>query len=125
MAARLSPVATGALLKQPRQKDQKHLRFVSTLPCIHTASPYVQVCHLRSPCLEMGKRYTGKAEKPDDKYVLPMSIDKHTEQHSMSEVAFWLKHGFDWADVIQLALNLYENTGDQEACNDIIRKARR
>lgn len=111
--------------RRPRDKDKQHLLFVSTLPCIHTGSEDVQVCHLRTPCLALGKRYTGKAEKPDDRFVLPMTPELHAKQHSMNEIRFWEAMSWTWQDVVQLALDIYENTGDEEACKSLIARARR
>jgi hypothetical protein len=35
------------------------------------------------------------AEKPSDKWALPLCNRHHREQHSMNELEFWKSHGID------------------------------
>ncbi len=121
----LAPSRSGPLFRTPRQEDRQHLAFIRTLPCVHTGRFGVEACHLRSSCLPLNKRHTGMREKPDDRFVLPMVPQLHVRQHSMNEVRFWSAMGWQWQQVVQLALDLYENTGDEETCQTLIARARR
>ena len=56
----------------------------------------VQVCHLRSGSLEHGKRPTGGAEKPGDRWTTPNCWKCHAEQHDRGdELAWWAELGID------------------------------
>ena len=88
--------------RQPRVKDEKHLRFISTLPCIVCGlEGSTQACHVRFADISRGKRETGKGEKPDDKWVVPMCFKHHAEQHSMDEESFWQMYGIDVLSVCE------------------------
>ena len=108
--------------RQPRVHDKAHLEFVSKLPCVITGRGPVQVCHIRFPSMAHDKRQTGKGEKPSDRWVVPMIPEKHAEQHSMAEQAFWEKYGIDPLAVAQL---LYACSGDIQEGLKVIRLARR
>jgi len=79
--------------RQPRERDEKHLDFIRSLPCcicgddIHT-----EAAHIRAGSIENGKVYTGIGEKPSDAWVLPLCNGHHREQHSMNEMKFWEKY---------------------------------
>lgn len=108
--------------RQPRVKDKAHLEFVSRLPCVITGRGPVQVCHIRFPSLEHGKRQTGKGEKPDDRWVLPMIPEMHALQHSGKEEKFWEDHNIDPLATAKL---LYACNGDIQEGLKVIRLARR
>jgi hypothetical protein len=108
--------------RQPREKNKKHLEFVSRLPCIITGRGPVQVCHIRFPSIAHDKRQTGKGEKPDDRWVLPMTPEMHALQHSGNEQKFWEGHGIDPLATAQL---LYACSGDIQEGLKVIRLARR
>jgi hypothetical protein len=111
--------------KHSRQHDKQHLAFVSSLPCIITGSRLpVEVCHIRTGCLELGKRPTGGQEKPDDTYVVPMLPEMHRVQHSMNETNFWKSYGFSMLEIVAIAQALYINSGNEETCCQIINIAR-
>ena len=128
MGARLAP-ETGPIpkgrQKRPRKRDKAHLVSLHDLPRLITGSMPVQAAHLRSACRELGKRETGMAEKPDDIYVVPLCPEKHREQHSMNEIEFWKMHGFEWREVITIAMALHVNNDNLEVCQRIIQEARR
>lgn len=107
--------------KRPRRTDDAHLKWLRTLPCIITGSRPVEAAHIRYADPAYGKRDTGKAEKPDDRWCLPISPDKHREQHSGSEREFWAKHSID---PCRVALALHAISGDDDAAEIIIRNAR-
>lgn len=110
----------GKQKKRPRDNDAKHLEWVRTLPCIITGTFPVDPAHIRFADPAYGKRETGKGEKPDDKWVVPLSRKKHDEQHSGSEKLFWLRLGLD---PLRIALALYACSGDDEQAHVIIREA--
>ncbi len=108
--------------KRPRVENGKHLAWIRTLPCIVTGTRPVEAAHIRYADPVYGKRETGKAERPDDRWVIPLSPDMHRNQHSGSESAFWTKQGID---PCRVALALYALSGDDEQAEIIIRNARK
>lgn len=105
------------MFKTPRVEDAKHLAFIRTLPCVITGTSPVEACHIRYADRQHGKRETGGAEKPSDCWVVPMCPQKHREQHSMNERAFWDRYGID---PLEVARQLFAATGDNEAGVEII-----
>lgn len=108
--------------KRPRKADDAHLRWLRTLPCVITGTRPVEAAHIRYADPSYGKRETGKAEKPDDRWALPLSTAKHREQHDMSEAAFWERHNIDPCKV---ALALYAVSGDDDQAALILRNTAR
>lgn len=105
-------------MKDPRRNSETHLAFIRTLPCLITgAKPttkIIEAAHIRYSSIAHGKRETGKGEKPHDWWVVPLSQDKHREQHSMSEQDFWAKYQIDPLLVAPL---LWIHSGNQiNAC---------
>lgn len=96
-----------------RVRDNGHLAFVRRLPC--AARPHPGPCdaaHLRMADAARGKPYTGKAVKPDDRWVSPLCRPCHERQHGGSEAAFWSALGID---PIALCEALYAASGDYDA----------
>jgi hypothetical protein len=81
--------------RDPRQRDERHLAFIRTLPCCICGAINTEVAHLRVGSIEHGKRSTGMAEKPSDRWVLPLCNWHHRRQHSMPELKFWSEVGID------------------------------
>lgn len=108
--------------KRPRKMDEKHLKWLRTLPCIITGQFSVEAAHIRYAAPHYGKNETGGQEKPDDRWAVPLSPEMHREQHSMNEQAFWAKYGID---PCRVALALHAITGDDEQAAIIIRNARK
>ena len=106
--------------KRPRDEDKLHLDWIRTLPCVITGERPVDAAHIRYADRAYGKRETGKSEKPDDRWTLPLCRRKHDEQHTMDERIFWARHGLD---PLRIALALHANTGDDEQAFVILRKA--
>jgi hypothetical protein len=79
--------------KQPRERDEKHLAWIRTLPCCLCGASPVDPAHLRVASINDDKRETGMGEKPSDKWVLPLCRRHHDEQHSMHEREFWSSYG--------------------------------
>lgn len=105
--------------KRPREKELAHLKWVSSLPCLISGTYGVQVCHIRYADARYAKPDVGMQEKPDDKWVVPMTPDWHHKQHSMNERKFWESQKID--PVIVAAL-LWAHSGDDEAGYQIIKE---
>ncbi len=78
--------------RQPREKDNKHLAYIRSLPCCICGGIDTEAAHIRTASLEHGKQHTGMAEKPSDKWAVPLCNRHHSEQHSMNEMDFWKCH---------------------------------
>jgi hypothetical protein len=81
--------------REPRQRDNRHLDFIRSQPCCICGGINTEAAHIRTASPAHGKRYTGMAEKPSDKWTVPLCNKHHTEQHSMNEMKFWAMHGID------------------------------
>ena len=99
--------------KQKRIRDDKHLKFLRGLPCVVTGQSgnFIQAAHIR--CHTDG----GTSLKPSDCFAVPLCASEHFRQHSHGERTFW-QDRLD--DAISLALELYENSGDQLKCHRLI-----
>jgi hypothetical protein len=81
--------------RQPRQKDNKHLAYIRSLPCCICFDPTsTEAAHIRTAKIEIGKDDFGWG-RPDDKWTVPLCGAHHREQHTMNEMAFWAKYGKD------------------------------
>ena len=107
--------------RKPRQHYERHLDFIRQLPCLITARTPVEAAHIRYADQPEGKPYTGKAEKPDDKYTVPLHPDQHRLQHSMSEREFWKRTRINPVKVAKLLFAVSENF---EQANKILTMAR-
>lgn len=120
---RAKPTATGQ--RQPRVKDARYLGFLHELPCVICGARVVEAAHIRFADPERGKPYTGKAEKPSDKWALPLCSYDHREgpdaQHRSNERAWWDRQGID---PIALCEALYAISGDVAQGEQIIAQAR-
>ena len=89
--------------RQPRIECPGFLAFVRTRPCCTCGvTGRTQAAHIRFGSAIYGKRGTGAAEKPSDKWAVPLcgpllgqSPGCHAMQHSMNELAFWRIYGID------------------------------
>jgi hypothetical protein len=101
--------------KTYRIRDQKHLKFIRSLPCVSCGFTPSQAAHIR-------KGTDGGASlKPSDRFTAPLCHACHNKQHSVGEVTFWnMFGGVDKA--IDLAVVLYDNTGNtDQAIREILR----
>lgn len=101
-------------------RDKRHLKFLSTLPCVISGkSGECQAAHIRSGC------HAGIGLKSGDNCALPLDHIIHAEQHKTgSEAKFWAKYGgIDKA--IELANGLHVRTGDYGTCVMMIARFRR
>ena len=112
--------------RRPRVERPDHLDFIRSLPCLACrfgpesnldgASMGVEAAHIRYADLRFAKRETGKGEKPDDKWAVPLCARHHRTgpqaQHSMDEEAFWRLQNID---ATRVAAGLFLNSGDHNA----------
>ena len=113
---RLSNFALSSGTKRPREKNERHLDFIRTLPCLLCGAP-AEAAHIRASYIHFGKPATGAAEKPSDKYAVPLCPEHHRLGNNSQHVAgyereWWDEHGIE--PVIVAAL-LWSVTGDYEA----------
>lgn len=90
----------------PRERDNKHLDYIRSLPCCICGGIDTEAAHIRTGAPEHGKPSTGMAEKPSDKWAVPLCNRHHREQHSMKELEFWKCHGIN---PFILAMTLKDN----------------
>ena len=94
-------------------RDEKHRRFIASLPCLITGASDVQACHVRK------QNGGGVGLKPSDEFCLPLSCDQHRIQHDCGEVEFWRPH-LGYKRATKLARDLYAVTGDREKALELI-----
>ena len=78
-----------------RVQNPGYLNFVRQLPCLINGQEGVEAAHVRYKSRRYAKRETGMAEKPDDRWVVPLSSQRHREQHDMEEQEFWKQWDID------------------------------
>lgn len=101
--------------RQPREKNEKHLRFIRNLPCCISKREQCDPHHLLVPSRR------GVGMKADDRYTVPLHREIHELLHrecaSKTEEEWFAAKG---VDCYALALFLYHNTGDYERCENFI-----
>ena len=115
--------------RQPRLRDEKYLAFVRKQPCCVCRAPAPSdAAHIRMASTVYGKRATGMAEKPDDKWSVPLcqpipgvKAGCHKNQHRMGEAAYWRERGLN---PFEIALRLYAIGGHPNDPQPKKRKAR-
>ena len=95
--------------RDPRVECPAFLDFVRGHPCCACGrAPRSQAAHIRMGCLEIGKRPTGIAEKPSDRFCTPLCdrchLNDNDAQHVVGEKAFWSRRGLD---PFKIAADLY------------------
>lgn len=126
MASQVPKLATAFALstdarKRPRVKAESHLDFIRSLYCLVTGKPGSEACHVRFGSTFHGKRNTGMAEKPDDRWTVPLCREEHRIQHSLDEEVYWRSVNIDPLTVAAL---LWSCSGDTEAAFQIQQGAR-
>lgn len=106
--------------RQPRIECPAFLAFVRQHPCCSCNKPAPsQAAHIRMGCLEIGKRPTGIAEKPSDRYCTPLCagchLDDNDAQHRIGEQAFWKRIGRNPFDIAAALYAEFEATRPQIA----------
>lgn len=108
--------------KQARKHSSAHLAFIRDLPCLVTGARPVEAAHIRFADARYFKRGVGGAEKPDDKWCVPLSPAEHRRQHDMNEQEYWAATGIDPVFVAAL---LWAHSGNEEIAEQIIAQARK
>lgn len=107
--------------KQRRIEDPAHLAFIRKLPSVVSGKTPCEACHIRAGNPLYRKKRTGLQQKPDDAWALPLTADEHKHQHSENEKEWWRAQG---VSPFEIALRLYEVSGDIERGIAIIKAAR-
>lgn len=112
--------------KRPREFAADHLDFVRRMPCcIANCHNPAQAAHIRMGAMMYGKPDSGTAEKPSDKYAVPLCEEHHLTgrgaQHRIGERAFWKAAGIE---CVILSALLWQVTGDDDAGRLIVENAR-
>lgn len=102
--------------RQPRLRDERYLAFLRKQPCCVCKAPAPSdAAHIRMASTVYGKRATGMAEKPDDRWAVPLcrplagfEFGCHKIQHSMNEAEFWRSRG---VNPFEIANCLYAEGG--------------
>jgi hypothetical protein len=86
--------------REPRLVDRVHLAFVREQPCsIPYCKRQAEAAHIRFACLAIGKRETGKGERPSDCYVTALCPYHHRlgidSQHQNNEEEWWARTGLN------------------------------
>jgi hypothetical protein len=116
-------ISKPTVAKKPRQQIMAHLAFIRSLPCLVTGARDVEAAHIRYGNMRWGKRTTGMGEKPDDQWVVPLSQKMHREQHDFGDEELWWRE--KGIDPVLVAMAMWRATGDEQACESIIREARK
>jgi hypothetical protein len=108
-------------MRDPRQKHDKHLVFIRTLPCLicKVRCESEEAAHIRMKDPEIAKPSPGGRTKPHDFYVVPLCGQHHRDQHAYpgGERAFWDDAGID---PIKKAMAIFLTNGDYEQAVRII-----
>ena len=76
-------------------RDPAYLANVRQCACLHCGQdPAGEAAHLRAQSGAHGKR-SGMAQKPPDKWALPLCREHHELQHKIGERQFWFDLGID------------------------------
>jgi hypothetical protein len=109
--------------RQPRVTDAQHLDFVRSLPCAVCGDDVsTEAAHIRSGELMYGKEHTGMAQKPHDRWTVPLCGAHHREQHSQGEFRWWKAKG---VNPFTLAMTLHDISGNHEMALTAIERHRR
>ena len=104
-------------------KDDRHLAFIRLLPsCISGERP-CDAAHISAGNPLYNKKRTGGAQKASDCWAVPLTRAEHEAQTNHGdELGWWRSHGID---PFELAIKLYEVSGDLAAGVEVIRNASR
>lgn len=106
-----------------RHKDEGHLDFIRSLPCIITGEK-AEAAHVSYASRLHGKGLKGIGCKADDRWTIPLCHRLHMEQHAAAagEAGWWRAQGI--ADPLVVAMRLYEASGNRDAAMRVIDDAR-
>ena len=109
--------------RKPRDKDEAHMKFVRSLPCLLCGDNTSTECaHIRMADRSVAKPVTGIAMKCDDRFTVPLCGAHHRQQHEHgNEHHWWTLAGID---PIKAALAIYSVSGDYERGEAIVSACR-
>lgn len=131
MAFRIPRPASAFSIDKPRKggrrEEAKHLAFVRSLPCACCGTrASIEAAHVRFGAPSYGKTTTPMAQKPDDRWTVPLCTKHHREgpeaQHGTNERAWWSAQRLD---PLALAQALHACSGDVELGEHVVAEARR
>ena len=96
-------------------KDKGYLSWLHRLPCILDGSSPVEAAHLSTPNARYGHAGRGLSQKASDRWALPLSPEKHREQHEGNEIVFWDRHGIDPYVAALVLYGLYHEDNEEGA----------
>jgi len=110
-------ISQGSLRQRlPRVEAPAHLKWIRTLPCLITGRRTgIEAAHIRYGDHRYGKRSTGMAEKPDDRWSVPLHHSVHrtgpSAQHGVNERHWWDDR---MIDPLMIAEELWRVSGDDD-----------
>ena len=113
---RLAGTVSSPKHRPDRRRSLEHLQFIRGLSCLACARAGPnEAAHVR--------RGTdgAMAEKPSDRFAVPLCAACHARQHRQGELTFWSALGIDPVD---RALALWTVSGDRAAAERILFRAR-
>jgi len=102
--------------RSPRIRTPKHLIWIRTLPCLISGREIgIEAAHVRYGDPRHNKRPTGMAERPDDRWAVPLCHQIHRTgpgaQHRANERVWWASR---MIDPLAIAAALWNASGDDE-----------
>lgn len=99
--------------REPQTVDAAHLKFIREQPCcIPYCKRRAEAAHIRMSCILIGKRETGRGERPSDCYVTPLCPYHHRtgadSQHANNEAEWWSRTGIN---PFEIAARLWIESG--------------
>lgn len=111
-----------------RKHDEAHLARIRRCPCLICGSRReVEAAHIRYGDIVYGKRPTGKQEKPDDRWTVPLCAEHHRTgkgaQHNSNEQGWWRRHDINPL-VIAALLYSHSSIDDVTAMESVAQMAK-
>lgn len=97
-----------------------YLDRIRALPCLACGRVPCQAAHVRFSDGLVGKVNPGIGKKPEDKWVVPLCVDCHTDQHKHGERVWWEEQRID---VIAVCQALWKCKAEYRPACKIIRYA--
>lgn len=103
--------------KIPKIRDDKHRRWIASLPCcVSGVIGRTQCAHIRTG------NQSGLGLKSSDSCCVPLSVEEHARQHSVSERNYW---GKNLESAQELSNALFLCTGDDFEAHKLIARFRK
>jgi hypothetical protein len=101
--------------REPRVLCPGYLEWLRKQGCACgcKSAPPSDPAHIRSGSIRHGKRPTGMAEKPDDRWAVPLNRVCHMRQHDFGdELGWWSAHGIDPFGTAEYYFGQYSKQAD-------------